>query len=847
MAANIIQREEKEEILRGPGFTLYRIRSIDGVKKSGVVKTSTHYCLVNNDTPDDTESYVTVPSGQVLNLLTYLVNHRNENLSQDTILRDVFNDEPIPGVENNSIGTVFTRLKDLLNEVHPLAGERIITVDKKILTYRFEASNEECFMYEKERLILSEKLFPVHSEIEEAPLLPDEGFVERDKVTALIDQMGYDYPVISITGRPATGKSTFLRNFIRSHAKKVLAYFFCKWDVDEASSACHVIKKLSYQMMMKDDNYCCRLSSSLKNISKEDLLKMSPADLFSCLFTAPIKGLTEPVSGYIVIDALDECEDSDELLRQIRTLLSYLPAAITLLISSRNALTRVLDKQYCKTIRIDSAENRGDIKTYLMNRIPEKKEEDISRLARICGSNFMYAKYLCDSANADGDFPGLFPPKNDNSLYQYYYGLFRQKFPAGYNSTQARILSVLLALRTPASLDLLCQILSLSHGEMTQALENIMDILNDEAYPGHVTFYHKSISDWLFDTKEAAEYALTLKSGCNIVFNYICQELQEENEVPYTVFKDWSFYGKEAGSKDFKRMINDKDLLIETVRQHRLHGDYARAMNLAAYHQSRHKNGSLQWFRFGLAYSDVMFDLRELEAAEKIMSDLWTMKDCLAEEDLPITIELYQNLAWLEMEKLDYSASCKHYEEVLKMYDRIEESSEKDNRYSHCLYVYSTVLFRDKQYEASTEMIDEALRIRRFLQDTRSLEYAIMLKMHAWNMQKKDRYDDAGKDFTEALQVQTELFKDQPKHDFGPKKGEIPISQYLAHTYKSFAENDLVLYERQHDKNVFRRGLTCIEIAIGLYGCYQDIRFKRQKTFCEMIKEKYESLAKGRN
>ena len=900
---SLLNDDNREIVYDGPGIYMYTIREKSQGEKRAVYREN--YYVVSK--LDKNESNRVKLSNQQFSILLYLAQRSGVEVEIDEILKNAYNTEISPESFHSQLSRLREKLSTISDDLIPPA----IPGEIRGTYYKFD---EQCLLQnaqkemqpisiDKMREALSNLLFPGSSRPWQLPM-KTAGIVNQSRVLERIGKLGYRYKVVSIIGNPCSGKTMFLRKFVNEHSDQVLAYFFCKWNNSDRKSPIIMMKDLAIQLILKDDDFCRQLWYSLRGLPKEELINKLSNNIidnpqtaiekaFDLLLAKPLSRMENPLHGYIVIDALDECDEIKCFLIQLNNLLPQIKEGTTFLLSCRKSiLLKDINKQ--NRISINLASYSGAVKEYIHTRIPSLNDKDLDDLTKACGTNFVFARLCCDFISEGKNVLTSIKSVNMTDTYS---ALFPRIFKGGYTENQRRALSVILTLRTPVNADVLGMILGLNSGDIREVIESMLDILDEAAYQKQdcVTLFHKSVSDWIIK-KEAALYRITMQEGATIIFDYLVHEIKTRDRkkpyvvrdnIPYSVFADWEYYGQKCFHPEYANMESDISLLLATIRQHRLHGAFGRAKQLSLKYLPYLKSGSVEWYLFNLAYCDIFFDLGDLKQAEKCLDEMSPPHNLLPANEHGIITEYYQDRAWLLMEQArgaDNKTKLERFDAAQVYYDkvsRIQKSSRgsfSNNQIAHNLYVNAILHFRrrqvlsgDQQREQlikSKDIIDKALNLLSETPHTLSeaphtIEYSVMLKHKAWVLQEIGRYDasklceenrfeeadiilqkqyeEAEEVFEEAKAIQMDVFYDQPKLVLDGTT--VPVSQYIAHTFKTLAENELALYRLTKKEQYIKDGLIHIDLAINVYNEYQDLRFQNQKNFCVTIQAKLNELA----
>lgn len=171
-------------------------------------------------------------------------------------------------------------------------------------------------------------------------------------------------------GIPGCGKtvlsSTILENV--QHTKPDSAVLFFYFDFNDAEKQRH--EKMIRSLVCQLSRFCANsilqtLHSSCSNGNRQPTGEM--------LLSTLRQMMTSLGDTYIILDALDECTERDELLEEIEEVVSWKDANLHLLITSRRekdideALTPLSDRR--NRIAIQSALVDADIRTYIHGRL----------------------------------------------------------------------------------------------------------------------------------------------------------------------------------------------------------------------------------------------------------------------------------------------------------------------------------------------------------------------------------------------------------------------------------------------------------------------------------------------
>ena len=174
-------------------------------------------------------------------------------------------------------------------------------------------------------------------------------------------------------GTPGCGKtvlsSTILEHVLgQHHAKPDSAVLYFYFDFNDSEKQRH--EKMIRSLIVQLSKYCSdtgllKLYASCSNGERQPSREI--------LLNALRQMMTSMRDTYIILDALDECTERDELLADLEEIVSWEDAKLHVLVTSRRekdieeALTPLSDER--SKISIQSALVNGDIRTYVHERL----------------------------------------------------------------------------------------------------------------------------------------------------------------------------------------------------------------------------------------------------------------------------------------------------------------------------------------------------------------------------------------------------------------------------------------------------------------------------------------------
>jgi hypothetical protein len=163
----------------------------------------------------------------------------------------------------------------------------------------------------------------------------------------------------------------------RSTNRADTAFFYCSRESTKYSDTISVIRCLVAQFSLLEDN---SISPSIQKLYHQHKPKNEPEQ--------PAKGpkytleewskiLVELTSSHkdpvIIIDALDECDDPEELLYQLKGILEQSGNNIRLMISSRMHVEVRETFPMIGTVTVSAEETKSDVTTYIRCEVQERR------------------------------------------------------------------------------------------------------------------------------------------------------------------------------------------------------------------------------------------------------------------------------------------------------------------------------------------------------------------------------------------------------------------------------------------------------------------------------------------
>ncbi|QRV97633.1 Vegetative incompatibility protein HET-E-1 [Ceratobasidium sp. AG-Ba] len=372
------------------------------------------------------------------------------------------------------------------------------------------------------------------------------------------------------------------------------ANFFCSRSIPHCRDVHMIIPAIAYQLAQFSNPFRFALFKALEQ--DHDLHTRRLDIQFRSLIHNPIEEVKHalPPDLIVVIDALDECEDSGSVgkileLLTLRSLTSNLP--IRFLISSRpdteiySRLMKPVEGNPDANLvlhTLDPAIVKEDIEKYLRYELADIPLEPLhwTKLINRCGVLFIYAstavRYIREGHMIDSldealcMVLGLTQHNSDESM-EALDGLYATILRAAFEKTHIqrmnrdrikRLLLAVICVQEPVTVEVLARLLELRSGEQVRALlQPLSSVIHVVEETGAVVTLHASFTDYvLSDTGSRALY------HCNPVMCHndlalACLKQIRCNEVQFNICGIESSYIPDSGF-DMERARQNTSLTL---------------------------------------------------------------------------------------------------------------------------------------------------------------------------------------------------------------------------------------------------------------------------------------------
>jgi hypothetical protein len=351
-----------------------------------------------------------------------------------------------------------------------------------------------------------------------------------------------------LTGMAGTGKTTVSYSFSEhlEKSKMLGATFFCSRLVDECTRVERIFPTIAYWLARRIP---AMAGSLLELLRKDpDAANHSLNKQFTDLVVNPLTdaGGTFKEQLIIVIDALDECADQEQVKQLLSVIFHHSPKLlIKIFITSRPEQAIKLgfgceaQQNYSKFILhdIDKAIVNADIRLYIVERLTDMirgrddfsgarddwpPEDKVKILAERADKSFIYAKTVCDYIGKHtGNVLRRLENVTDINVGRSTLGLVRLDElyrnildhaildEDEESEVQRQILAAVISLRNPLSITSLGTLLDIDAYDIRPALASLHSVLSvPESLDGCISTFHATFPDFLTNRKRSQNHFL---------------------------------------------------------------------------------------------------------------------------------------------------------------------------------------------------------------------------------------------------------------------------------------------------------------------------------------------------
>ena len=339
------------------------------------------------------------------------------------------------------------------------------------------------------------------------------------------------------------GKSVIAAVICKRFAEHVGASHFFKYNDSQYNNPNFFLQSLAWHLCKVIPAYKEALIEKLSGNLGKPLNDMNIQGLFSILFKEPFSGISDfGKSILIVLDAVDESEyrGRHELAELISNRFNELPSYLRFLITTRpeKNLVFAFRKLNPLSMKANDKENLNDIKLVLQDKIPSSNHSTshfMDSLAQKCDGSMLHAFVLTEMykdniiihtidslpENVEGYYVGCFR-RLERELFQLLgvrsdrflsflsaLAVAKEPLPEGFVET-------LFGFENPADAkDKVAKTINI--------LSSLLVIREDKC----ISFFHKSIKDWLVDPCREHYPHVNVQYGHKILFDLCVKKLDE--------------------------------------------------------------------------------------------------------------------------------------------------------------------------------------------------------------------------------------------------------------------------------------------------------------------------------
>jgi hypothetical protein len=348
-----------------------------------------------------------------------------------------------------------------------------------------------------------------------------------------------------ISGVAGMGKSIIAAVMCERFAKHIGACHFFQHNNSRYNNPNFFLQAVARQLCTVLLEYKDALIRKLSGELGQSLSEMNIEGLFSTLFKEPFSGIANPQKRVlIVLDAVDESEyhGRNELANLISSHLHKLPPCIRFVITTRperNILDR-LKKLNPLFIKADDERNLNDVKLVLQERTSSinhnAREVFINCLAKRSDGLMLFAYCLSEMFTVESAIPSVDSlPKGVEEYYENCFQRLEQELKKHLKISEDKFLSFLSALAVayePLPEAFVATLFGFENFPTRRNVRKAIDVLSSLLVikeDKSVTFFHKSVGDWLLNNEEH-NYSVDPQYGNKILFDLCVKTLDEMKE-----------------------------------------------------------------------------------------------------------------------------------------------------------------------------------------------------------------------------------------------------------------------------------------------------------------------------
>ncbi|XP_046857746.1 uncharacterized protein LOC124451161 [Xenia sp. Carnegie-2017] len=343
------------------------------------------------------------------------------------------------------------------------------------------------------------------------------------------------------------GKSVIAATLCKRYPQYLTAVHFFQHNNSRYNNANVLFQSIAMQVSRKFPAYKQLLEEKLSSKLSQPLNNMNVEGLFSLLFTELFNKILElPKRMLVVLDALDECDYSerDDLANLLANHLQKLPRCFRFVITTRpndDALNK-FEKLNPLYINCSDDRNLKDIKLLIEERIGSTDSlSDVKNSLAEKADGLMLLASLLSSEVKNQDLLKGSIPKDLSEYYKTCLTRLSKELLDSFHINDEMfqsILNTLAVAKEPLPLEMINNVLCLNSNRDSVAVRKIISCLFVTNGEGCVSFFHKSLNDWLLDDRKH-DYSVQISCGHRLVLEFCLKSLDnlKAEGVNYDIIK----------------------------------------------------------------------------------------------------------------------------------------------------------------------------------------------------------------------------------------------------------------------------------------------------------------------
>ncbi|XP_046857011.1 uncharacterized protein LOC124450399 isoform X2 [Xenia sp. Carnegie-2017] len=342
------------------------------------------------------------------------------------------------------------------------------------------------------------------------------------------------------------GKSVIAATLCKLYPQYLTAIHFFQHKNSRYNKANVLLQSLALQVSRKFPAYKQLLVKKLSGKLSQPLNNMNVEGLFSLLFTELFYNISEvPKRMLVVLDALDECgyPERDDLANLLANHLHKLPSCFRFVITTRPNEVALNNFEKLNPLFINCSDDRNleDIKFLIEQRIGSTDSlSDVKNILAEKADGLMLLASLLSSEVKNQELLKGSIPKDLSEYYKICLTRLSKELDSFdiSNKTFQSILNALAVAKESLPWKMIDYVLCFNSNRDSLAVRKIISCLFVTNGEGCVSFFHKSLNDWLLDDREH-DYSVKTSCGHRLVLEFCLKSLDnlKAEGVNYDVIK----------------------------------------------------------------------------------------------------------------------------------------------------------------------------------------------------------------------------------------------------------------------------------------------------------------------